>query len=52
MPVVERSKGKGTKLTAFGENWVWAGERLEARLGPQLDNLAQELATELKESNT
>ncbi|MGM4932336.1 substrate-binding domain-containing protein [Tardiphaga sp. 619_E2_N8_5] len=49
VPVVERSKGKGTKLTAFGEKLVWAGERLEARLGPQLDNLAQELATELKE---
>jgi molybdate transport repressor ModE-like protein len=49
VPVVERAKGKGTKLTAFGEKLVWAGERLEARLGPQLDNLAQELATELKE---
>jgi molybdate transport repressor ModE-like protein len=48
-PVVERSKGKGTKLTPFGEKLVWAGERLEARLGPQLDNLAQELATELTE---
>jgi molybdate transport repressor ModE-like protein len=47
VPVVERSKGKGTKLTAFGEKLVWAGERLEARLGPQLENLAQELATEL-----
>ncbi len=49
VPVVERSKGKGTKLTAFGEKLVWAGERLEARLGPQLENLAQELATELQE---
>lgn len=48
-PVVERSKGKGTRLTAFGEKLVWAGERMEARLGPQLENLAQELATELKE---
>lgn len=49
VPVVERSKGKGTKLTAFGEKLVWAGERLEARLAPQLENLAQELATELQE---
>jgi molybdate transport repressor ModE-like protein len=49
VPVVERSRGKGTKLTAFGEKLVWAGERLEARLQPQLENLAQELATELKE---
>jgi molybdate transport repressor ModE-like protein len=47
VPVVERSKGKGTKLTAFGEKLVWAGERLDARLGPQLENLSQELATEL-----
>jgi molybdate transport repressor ModE-like protein len=48
VPVVERSKGKGTKLTAFGEKLVWAGERLEARLGPQLENLSQELTTELQ----
>jgi molybdate transport repressor ModE-like protein len=47
-PVVERSKGKGTKLTAFGEKLVWAGERLDARLGPQLENLSQELTTELQ----
>jgi molybdate transport repressor ModE-like protein len=48
VPVVERSKGKGTKLTAFGEKLVWAGERLDARLGPQLENLSQELTTELE----
>ena len=35
-------------LTAFGEKLVWAGERMQARLGPQLENLAQELATEIK----
>jgi molybdate transport repressor ModE-like protein len=49
VPVVERSKGKGTKLTAFGEKLVWAGERLDARLGPQLENLSQELTTQLEE---
>jgi molybdate-binding protein len=27
---------------------VWAGQRLQARLGPQLENLAQELSTEIK----
>jgi molybdate transport repressor ModE-like protein len=48
VPVVERSKGKGTKLTAFGEKLVWAGERLDARLGPQLENLSQELTSELE----
>ena len=27
---------------------MWAGERMQARLGPQLENLAQELASEIK----
>jgi molybdate transport repressor ModE-like protein len=48
VPLVETQRGKGTKLTAFGEKLVWAGERMQARLGPQLENLAQELATEIK----
>ena len=45
--LVRRHKGKGTTLTPFGEKLVWAGQRMEARLGPQLDNLSQELASEL-----
>ena len=45
--LVERRQGRGTTLTAFGERLVWAGQRLQARLGPQLQNLAQELQTEL-----
>src|ERR1700754_1509001 len=48
VPLVETHRGKGTILTAFGEKLVWAGERMQARLGPQLENLAQELATEIK----
>ena len=48
VPLVETHRGKGTKLTAFGEKLVWAGQRTQARLGPQLENLAQELATEIK----
>ena len=48
VPLVETHRGKGTVLTAFGEKLVWAGERMQARLGPQLENLAQELATEIK----
>ena len=47
VPLVQRRKGKGTALTPFGEKLVWAGQRLEARLGPQLENLSQELASEL-----
>lgn len=46
-PLVERRQGRGTRLTTFGERLVWAGQRLQARLGPQLQNLAQELETEL-----
>jgi molybdate transport repressor ModE-like protein len=48
VPLVETRRGKGTTLTAFGEKLVWAGQRTQARLGPQLENLAQELATEIK----
>jgi len=36
-------------LTPLGEKLVWAGQRLRARLGPQLQNLAQELPTDLTE---
>ncbi len=46
-PLVERHQGRGTRLTRFGERLVWAGQRLEARLGPQLQNLAQELESEV-----
>src|SRR5215813_6964160 len=48
-PLVERKQGRGTTLTAFGARLVWAGQRLEARLGPQLQNLAQELETEINQ---
>src|SRR5262244_2749609 len=45
-PLVERQQGLGTQLTPLGEKIVWAGQRLQARLKPQLQNLAQELETE------
>jgi molybdate transport repressor ModE-like protein len=48
-PLVARKQGRGTHLTALGERLVWAGQRLQARLKPQLQNLAQELETELNE---
>lgn len=48
-PLVERRQGRGTSLTRFGERLVWAGQRLEARLGPQLQNLSQELETEINQ---
>jgi len=49
-PLVEREQGRGTRLTVLGEKLVWAGQRLQARLRPQLQNLAQELETELSEA--
>lgn len=48
-PLVERRQGQGTTLTAFGDRLVWAGRRLQARLKPQLDNLSQELETEINQ---
>jgi molybdate transport repressor ModE-like protein len=46
-PLVDRRQGRGTILTNFGERLVWAGQRMQARLGPQLQNLAQELESEI-----
>jgi molybdate transport repressor ModE-like protein len=47
VPLVVRRRGSGTSLTPFGDKLVWAGQRLDARLGPQLQNLSQELETEI-----
>jgi molybdate transport repressor ModE-like protein len=48
-PLVERKQGRGTSLTPLGGKLVWAGQRLETRLGPQLQNLSQELETEINQ---
>jgi molybdate transport repressor ModE-like protein len=48
-PLVVRQQGRGTQLTPLGDKLVWAGQRLQARLGPQLQNLAQELETEINQ---
>jgi molybdate transport repressor ModE-like protein len=48
-PVVDRHRGRGTTLTPLGEKLVWAGQRLRARLRPQLENLSQELETEINQ---
>lgn len=49
-PLVERRRGSGTSLTPFGDKLVWAAERLEARLRPLLQNLSQELQTEVNQA--
>src|SRR5690606_26745719 len=48
-PLVTRRQGSGTSLTPFGDKLVWAGQRLEARLQPLLQNLSQELQTEVNQ---
>lgn len=48
-PLVERRQGSGTTLTPVGDKLVWAGQRLQARLKPQLENLSQELETEINQ---
>src|ERR1700684_4411584 len=47
VPLVERRRGNGTSLTPLGDKLVWAAQRLQARLGPQLQNLSQELEAEI-----
>jgi molybdate transport repressor ModE-like protein len=49
VPLTERLQGRGTTLTPFGDKLVWAGQRLQARLKPQLENLSQELETEINQ---
>jgi molybdate transport repressor ModE-like protein len=48
-PLVVSQQGHGTTLTPFGDKLVWAGQRLRARLKPQLENLSQELETEIRQ---
>ncbi|HWG70532.1 MAG TPA: substrate-binding domain-containing protein [Steroidobacteraceae bacterium] len=48
-PLVDRRQGRGTTLSPLGDKLVWAGQRLRARLKPQLDNLSQELETEINQ---
>ena len=49
-PLAVLERGRGARLTAFGEKLLWADQRVKARLGPQLENLASELEQELNET--
>jgi molybdate transport repressor ModE-like protein len=48
VPLVAMTRGRGAKLTAFGEKLLWADKRIAARLSPLLDTLASELQGELE----
>src|ERR1700674_4924162 len=45
-PLALLQRGRGSRVTAFGEKLVWAEQRVRARLGPQLESLAGELERE------
>ena len=49
-PLVAKERGKGSSLTPLGERLLWAGRRAQARLAPELENLAAEFARSLNES--
>lgn len=49
-PVVEMGRGKGAWLTTLGEKLLWAEQRSDAGLFPQLDNVASELNLEISKA--
>jgi len=46
-PLVVIERGRGTQLSELGAKLLWAGRRAKARLDPELENLAAELADSL-----
>jgi len=49
-PLVDKARGRGTQLTALGQRLLWAARRAQARLSPELENLAADFARALNES--
>jgi putative molybdopterin biosynthesis protein len=48
--LVEMRRGRGARLTSFGEKLLWAEQRVRARLSPQLESLAAEVERELNQA--
>ena len=48
-PLVVKERGRGASLTALGERLLWAGRRAQARLAPELANLAAEFERSINE---
>jgi molybdate transport repressor ModE-like protein len=46
-PLVAIERGRGTQLSALGAKVLWAGKLAQARLEPELENLAAEMASTL-----
>ncbi len=47
-PLLAMSRGKGSTLTPLADKLVWAGHRIQARLGNLLESLASELEAEIE----
>lgn len=46
-PLVAKARGRGARLTPLGEKLLWAEQRTDANLFPQLENIASELNLEI-----
>ncbi len=46
-PLVAKERGRGAKLTPLGDKLLWAEQRTDANLFPQLENIASELNLEI-----
>jgi putative molybdopterin biosynthesis protein len=46
-PLVAKERGRGATLTLLGEKLLWAEQRTDANLFPQLENIASELNLEI-----
>jgi molybdate transport repressor ModE-like protein len=47
-PLVIKTRGQGTRLSALAEKLLWADRRVTARLSPTLESLSSELEGELE----
>lgn len=51
-PLLVKERGRGSTLSPLGERLLWAGRRAQARLAPELANLAAEFERSLNTSPT
>ena len=49
-PLVVKSRGRGTRLAPLGQRLLWAARRAQARLAPELENLAADFERSINES--
>jgi molybdate transport repressor ModE-like protein len=46
-PLIEKQRGRGSRLSPLGEKLLWAEQRVAARLEPQLKSLSSEINLEI-----